>query len=162
MNSNRRCFSKPRYYYEASFEGSARLETFWLKFILIISILGLALYFSNKALRKWLKVEKKSMFSYNHVNDTHRKIDWTIRISFMLLLIISLFINIERIHLEPLWYLQTYTIMFVFIIVTETARAVMEKRYAENKNDYLFTLFQLGFIIVFSLSLFFTNFFWLL
>lgn len=137
------------------------MDTFWLKFILIISMLGLALYFSNKALRKWLQVEKKSMFSYHHVNETHRKIDWTIRISFMLLLIISVFINVERIPLEPLWYFQTHIIMFVFIIVLETARAIMEKRYAENKNDYLFTLSQLGIIVVFSLTLFLTNFFWL-
>jgi hypothetical protein len=76
----------------------------------------------------------------------------------MLLLIISLFINIERIPVEPLWYLQTHIIMFVFIIVKETARTIMEKRYAENKNDYLFTLFQLGIIVAFSLSLFLTNF----
>ena len=79
----------------------------------------------------------------------------------MLLLIISVFINVERIPLEPLWYFQTHIIMFVFIIVLETARAIMEKRYAENKNDYLFTLSQLGIIVVFSLTLFLTNFFWL-
>ncbi|PFG12205.1 DUF4181 domain-containing protein [Bacillus sp. es.036] len=138
------------------------METFWVTVILVLSTFGLGLYYLKKALRKWLKVEKKSMFSYNHVNDTHRKLDWTIRISFMLLLISGLFINIERIPLEPLWYLQTHIIMFGFIIVTETVRAIMEKRYAENKNDYLFTLFQLGVIVVFLLSLFLTNFFWLL
>ncbi|WP_273833944.1 DUF4181 domain-containing protein [Guptibacillus sedimenti] len=138
------------------------METFWITVILVLSAFCLGLYYLNKALRKWLKVEKKSMFSYNHVNGTHRKIDWAIRISFMLLLISSLFINIERIPLEPLWYLQTHIIMFVFIIVLETARAIMEKLYAENKNDYLFTLFQLGIIVAFLLSLFRTNFFWLL
>lgn len=138
------------------------MEGFWFTIILVLSAFGLALYYLNKALRKWLKVEKKSMFSYNHVNETHRKVDWTIRISFMLLLISSLFINIERIPLEPLWYLQAHIIVFGFIVATETARAIMEKLYAENKNDYLFTLLQLGVIVVFLLSLLLTNFFWLL
>ena len=80
----------------------------------------------------------------------------------MLLLIVSLVINLERIPQDPLWYLQTHIILFAFIVISETVTAIMEKRYAENKNDYLFTLFQLGVIVTSSLVLYFTDFFGLI
>ena len=42
--------------------------------ILVLSVLGLLLFFINKVLRNWLNVEKKKMFSYAHVNDKHKKL----------------------------------------------------------------------------------------
>ncbi|WP_273851956.1 DUF4181 domain-containing protein [Guptibacillus spartinae] len=138
------------------------METFWLKLIFILFLLWAILHYSNKGLRKWLQVDKRKMFSYHHVNARHRRIDWTIRIGVMLLLIVSLVINLERIPQDPLWYLQTHIILFAFIVISETVTAIMEKRYAENKHDYLFTLFQLGVIVTSSLVLYFTDFFGLI
>ncbi|WP_226659016.1 DUF4181 domain-containing protein [Pseudalkalibacillus hwajinpoensis] len=138
------------------------MDTYWLKVILMLLLFWVALHYSNKGLRKWLQVDKKKMFSYHHVNATHRTIDGIIRICVMLLLIISLFINIERNPQEPLWYLQTHIILFAYIVVSETVTVIMEKRYAVNKNDYLFTLFELVIIVIFSLLLYFTNFFGLI
>lgn len=110
---------------------------------------------------KWLKVEKKKFFSYNHVNTKHKKIDWIIRITFLLLLIISTTINIMRLQkgLEKIWYLETYVILFIFIIVTETARALMERRYAKDRNDYKYTIVQLVFISILLFLTYSTNFF---
>jgi hypothetical protein len=138
------------------------LDSVFLKFILILVIYGLLIYSFNKVLRKWLKVEKKKMFSYNHLNNRHKKIDWTIRIAFLVILIISLVIRAIRINLESIWFLETYVLVFVFIIVSETARAIMEWKYAENRNDYIFTTIQLVFISILLLLTFTTNFFGLI
>ncbi|WP_233549493.1 DUF4181 domain-containing protein [Lysinibacillus yapensis] len=132
---------------------------FLAKLILMLSIFGLFLFLINKFLRKWLNVEKKKLFSYNHVNDKHKKIDWTIRIIFIFFLFISLFININRDPLKRIWFLETHILLFVFIIVSETVRVIMEKRYAENKNDYIFSAIQLVIISIFLLSVFSTDIF---
>nr|WP_255731303.1 DUF4181 domain-containing protein [Solibacillus sp. MA9] len=124
-----------------------------------MSIFGLFLFLINKFLRKWLNVKKKKLFSYNHVNDKHKKIDWTIRIIFIFFLFISFFINVNRDPLEHIWFLETHILMFVFIIVSEIVRVIMEKRYAENKNDYIFSAIQLVVISIFLLSVFSTDFY---
>lgn len=63
----------------------------FLKLVLVLSVFGLLLFLINKLLRTWLNVEKKKVFSYNHVNDKHKKIDWTIRIIFIFILFIGFF-----------------------------------------------------------------------
>ncbi|MGE7981529.1 DUF4181 domain-containing protein [Solibacillus sp. NPDC093137] len=130
--------------------------------ILISSIFGLVLFFINKFLRKWLNVEKKEFFSYNHVNEQHKKIDWAIRITFIVFVLFGFFINVNRDPSKHIWFLQTHILMFGFIVVTELVRIVMEKRYAKNKNDYIFTAVQLGVISLFLLAVFSTDFFGLL
>lgn len=129
------------------------------KLILVLSTFGLFLFLINKFLRKWLNVEKKKLFSYDYVNDKHKKIDWTIRIIFIFFLSISVFINVNREPLKHIWFLETHILLFVVIIVTEIVRVIMEKRYADNKNDYIFSTIQLIVISIFLLSVFSTDFF---
>ncbi|MGM0890070.1 MAG: DUF4181 domain-containing protein [Bacillota bacterium] len=138
------------------------MESVFVKLILVLSIFGLFLFFINKVLRKWLNVEKKKLFSYGHVNDKHKKIDWTIRIICIVFLSIGFFTNVKRDPLEHIWFLETHILLFVFIIASETARVIMEKRYAENRNDYIFSTIQLVIISIFLLSVFTTDFFGLL
>ncbi len=132
---------------------------FWMKLILLLLGLSLIIYLFNKAMRKWLKVEKKKWFSYNHLNDTHMKVDWTIRISCVIALIIGFFMNVTREPSENIWYLETHFLVLPFLILSEIVRAVMEKKHAENKNDYLFTISQLVFLSIVFLSIFTTDFF---
>lgn len=131
----------------------------FLKLVLVLSVFGLLLFLINKLLRTWLNVEKKKVFSYNHVNDKHKKIDWTIRIIFIFILFIGFFININRDPLKPIWFLEVHILLFAFIFVSEIVRAMMEKRYAENKNDYIFTVLQLVTILVCLLLMYSTDFF---
>lgn len=130
--------------------------------ILISAIFGLVLFFMNKFLRKWLNVEKKEFFSNHFVNEKHKKIDWTIRISFIVLILFVFFINVSGNPLQHIWFLQPYILLFGLVIVTELVRIVMEKRYAANKNDYIFTAVQLVVISLFLLAVFSTDFFELL
>ena len=138
------------------------MESIFLKLIVVLSIFGLFLFFINKALRKWLNVEKRKIFSYGHVNEKHKKIDLAIRIVFIAMMIMGIFINITRDPLDRIWYLETYNLLFGCIFITEIVRVMMEKRYAENKNDYIFTAIQLVILAIFLLIVFSTDFFGLL
>lgn len=138
------------------------MENVLTNLILISSIFGIVLFFINKLLRKWLNVEKKEFFSNHFVNEKHKKIDRTIRISFIVLILFVFFTNVSGNPLKHIWFLQPYILLFGLVIVTELVRIVMEKRYAANKNDYIFTAVQLVVISLFLLAVFSTDFFELL
>ena len=125
---------------------------FFAHLFLIVSIYGICLFLINKFTSKWLNVKKKKLFSYDYVNDKHKKIDWIIRITFVFFIIIGGFINISRDSLNPLWSLQAPILIFASIIVSEIVRIIMEKIYSENKNDYIFTAIQLVVTSIFFLS----------
>ena len=122
------------------------------RLMLMVSIYGICLFLINNFTSKWLKVKKKKFFSYDYVNDKHKKIDWIIRITFVSFIIIGGFININRDSLNTLWSLQAAILIFASIIVSEIVRIIMEKIYSENKNDYIFTAIQLVVTSIFLLS----------
>lgn len=122
------------------------------RLILMVFIYGICLFLINKFTSKRLNVKKKKFFSYDYVNDKHKKIDWIIRITFVFFIIIGGFINISRDSLNTLWSLQAAILIFASIIVSEIVRIIMEKIYSENKNEYIFTAIQLVVTSIFLLS----------
>ncbi|MDN4492982.1 DUF4181 domain-containing protein [Ureibacillus aquaedulcis] len=133
-----------------------------MNLILVLSIFGLFLFFINKPLRKRLRVEKKKMFSYSHVNEKHKKIDWAIRILFIVFILVDFFLNVTSDPLEHIWFLESHVLVFALIFITEIVRIIMEKKYAENRNDYIFTTIQLVILASFVIFIFSTDFFGLL
>ncbi|EFV75544.1 MULTISPECIES: DUF4181 domain-containing protein [Cytobacillus] len=135
---------------------------FWPKLLLLITIVGVLIYSFELGLRKWLKVEKKKFFSYNHINDKHKKVDWTIRIGFLVTLLTGYVINMKRYPMEFIWYLEPAVLLIVFIVLSETARAFMEWKFAENRKAYLVTIFHLAFVLFLLFIVIKTDFFWML
>ncbi|WP_124053402.1 DUF4181 domain-containing protein [Priestia endophytica] len=135
---------------------------FGLKFISLLAIILLLWVSFNTIMRKWLKVERKKLFSYNHVNEKHKKIDWTIRIITIASILIGFIINISRDSTDWFWFLQSWVVLFIFIVISETVRAVMERKYAKNPNTYKLTISELLFVIILFFILFKTDFFGLL
>lgn len=131
---------------------------FWLDLFLMLTILLLLLVSFNAIMRKLLKVEKKKLFSYNYVNEKHSKIDWTIRIIIIVILLIGTYVNNTRDRMDWIWFFEPWYIMMVFIVATEVSRAIMEFKYAENRNAYKLTISQLVFIVIIFLSLYLSNF----
>ena len=134
-------------------------STFWLKLIFMIVIILLFFIIFELIMRKWLKVEKKKRFSHNHVNDKHSKIDWSIRIIFIVFIILGSILNANRDDTERIWVLEPWHLLLGLIILSEAVRALMEWKYADNKNAYIFTLSQLVFGILLVISILRTNFF---
>jgi hypothetical protein len=69
------------------------------------------------------------------------------------------FINVQNDFSDSYWLLESYFLLFLFIILSEITTAIMEWKYVKNKNAYLFTIFQLLFIVAFMLIMFATDFF---
>lgn len=139
--------------------GEYYFESNWLKLLIFLTIVFVLLYLFHVLMRRWLKVEEKKLFSYNHVNDKHKKIDWTFRITTILLLILGWILYRIAENPHQYWFLQPWYIITFFIIVSETVRAFMEWKYAENRNTYKLTLFDLVFFLLLLLILLWTDFF---
>lgn len=120
---------------------------FWTKLFLVLGMLILSIYGFNAVMRRYLNVEKPNFFSYNHVNEKHKNIDWTIRNSFIIILIISSFF-VRGNSDGTLWYLEMRFLMPVFLVTIEVVRAYMEWKYAENPNQYILTISQLVVILI--------------
>lgn len=132
---------------------------FWLKLFIILGVFLLLLFLFHTVMRKLLKIEKVKFFSNNYVNEKHKKIDWKIRITFIIVLLIGFIINIIRGPVDKFWFFEPYFLLFLSIIASESARAYMEWKYQTNRNAYIFTISQLVFIVILMVSLFTTNFF---
>ena len=116
------------------------LILFLIALVLVISIFGFVI-------RKLLGVERKKWFSYNHLNDRHKKIDWSVRIIFTILFLISSYYMIDNDTVGFPWYFETWFILIVFLIMSEMLRALMEWKYAENKRDFVATIAEMMFMI---------------
>ncbi|WP_425454723.1 DUF4181 domain-containing protein [Falsibacillus pallidus] len=116
----------------------------------------------HMVMRKILKVEKESWFSNDYVNEGHKKIDRTIRISCLVLIFVQFIIQAEYGFFNLAWYLKIPYPVILYLIVSEITKVVMEKKYAENKNKYLVTTFQLLFNYILICTLIATRVFgWL-
>ncbi|MEY9972200.1 cation transport ATPase [Lysinibacillus sp. RC46] len=125
---------------------------FLITLVLVISIFGFAI-------RKLLGVERKKWFSYNHINERHKKLDWSVRIIFMSLFLISSYYMIGNDTLGIPWYFETWFILIVFFITSEILRAFMEWKYAENKRDFVATIAEMVLMISIGFLTITTDFF---
>nr|WP_280174028.1 DUF4181 domain-containing protein [Gracilibacillus kekensis] len=108
-------------------------------------------------MRKRLQVEKRNIFSYNHVNKKHEWVDWTIRIIFCLIMLFLFALRVAYYPHEGDWGEELFSISIAFVIVSEMARAMMEWKYKENKNEAIFTISQLAFGLILLSTLLLTN-----
>lgn len=135
---------------------------FWWKWMLMMATVILSVIAFNAVMRKVLNVERQKFFSYNHINEKHKKVDWTIRLSTVALLIVGFAINSTRNPTEWFWFFQPWNILLLFLISSQTAKAIMERRYAENRNRYKVTISESVFIMFIFLTLYLTDFWGLL
>ena len=119
-------------------------ENFWVNMCIFLVVTVGSIVLFNALMRKLLKVEKRKFFSYNFVNDLHKKGEWTIRISFIIILIVIAFAYKNSLFVS-------ITLLTLFVSLT-IFRAIIEKKYAENPKEYLYTLSETGFALVTSLT----------
>lgn len=134
-------------------------SSFWLKLLFLIAVLSLAIFLFNALMRKLLSVKRPKAFSHNHLNDTHKRIDWSIRILFIFLMLIGVFVNASRFEEESYFFLQPYVLLVVLVFITETIRTVLERKYAKNPNAYLYTVSQMVFAFILIIVVLSTDFF---
>ncbi|ATP41993.1 hypothetical protein CSE16_19315 [Solibacillus sp. R5-41] len=130
--------------------------------LILLLVLFLVFWIFGIVIRKLLGVEKRKSFSYNHVNDRHKKLDWSVRIIFLILLLFSNYYTIYNKVIGTYWYIEPWFVLIIFILISELLRAFMEWKYAENKRDFIATIAELLFIITFLFLLIITDFLGLL
>lgn len=120
----------------------------WLKIGLSLVILFVLMAVVKSALRKVFKIEKEKTewFSYNHVNKTHKKVDWLVR---MLSSIVLIFISYLVIFKE--YSIILYIIPVVLLLVIDYAvRAFFEWNYSDHPKQAILTI---GEMVVFATAL---------
>ena len=129
-------------------------------FILLLLLMSGILFACNFFMRKLFKVKGKKWFSYNHINRVHMKIDWMIRIAFILTLIGIASYRISKGSAEMLWYFREVWLVFLlFIFISEAVRAFMEWKYEANRKAYMLTICKMALIMILSISVVTVNFF---
>lgn len=120
-------------------------EGFWVKMLIFLVVTLVSIILFNAMMRKVLNVERRKFFSYNFVNALHKKGEWTIRISFIITIIV-----IGVVYQKSLYISIT---LLALVISLAVFRAIIEKKYAENPKAYLYTLSEMGFALVSSITL---------
>lgn len=129
----------------------------WGKIVLLIVAMFVLMFIFNRIMLKLLKVEKKKMFSYNHVNGLHKKNDWILRIAFIIVIIIFNMRQFESPELaNSPWYFLG--VLIIYFVLDELVRAFMEWKYATNRKDYIYTLSEMLFMIIVIFAFAQTNF----
>lgn len=129
------------------------------KLIVFLISLVLVLIIFNYTVRKLLGVDRKTWFSYNHINERHKKLDWTVRITFLIILFFIYLYTVSNIELITSWYFNPGFLVFIFLIISELLRAFMEWKYVENKKVFIATIIELCFAISIIILMIETNFF---
>ncbi|GAA0607055.1 hypothetical protein GCM10009001_25430 [Virgibacillus siamensis] len=110
--------------------------------------LVLVIFVFNTVMRKVLHVERKKFFSSGHINETHKKADWSLRIVYIILVLVSIIVFSSNYQLMKYSAQVSMILTVIFLNLGEVLRAIMEFKYKKGKNDYLLTINQLIFGLV--------------
>ncbi len=131
---------------------------FWLKFCLIAVVGFLLSLFVKFLLKKILKLEnvRKKFFSYNHINELHRKVDMRVRtISAIFLSILALF---------AIYYSEGFALLYligviIILFVDFTVRVFFEVKYSEYPKQAILSLADMVVILTVIIVMFYSQLF---
>lgn len=143
-------------------KGGFDLNHFYLKLVALLAVFYIVLYSTEYVARKLLKTERKRFWSNQYVNDKHRKIEWILKGMLMVGLVVLGIVYLSKETTMESWFTFYLSYMLFTTIVIEIARAYMEKKYAQSKNQYIVTLIEMAVLSSFLLSIIATDLFgWL-
>jgi len=120
----------------------------WLNFILIVLVTFTLIAAVRIILRKSFNIEKvkRNFFSYNHINNLHKKLDWMIRITTAIVLIVCLYLIVFGDF--------SINLFLIALIITSgieyAISAFFEWRHSENPKESIITISEM-FIVIFVL-----------
>lgn len=119
---------------------------FWLNILFMVIIVSSIMYLAKWFLRKLFNIKKtkKKLFSYNHINKWHARIDWGMRIVTVIVNFILIFlISYERISILSISLVLVLIILSDFFI-----RAFFEWKYIDNPKEAILTLSDMVILLV--------------
>ncbi|MFP3919841.1 DUF4181 domain-containing protein [Lysinibacillus telephonicus] len=87
-----------------------------------------------------IEKEKKKLFSYNHINELHKKVDWGIRISSSIILILLVFYSIE---IQEYPAILSLIVLVIFTTIDFAVKAFFEWRYSDNPKQSILTISEM-------------------
>ena len=112
-----------------------------LRMILTAVLIILAIALFSLVIRRMMGVRQRKWFSYDHINERHRKLEWRVRIGFIIIILLNTVIVFATGAVEdPPWYMEVWWLIFVFVVVTELLRAYMEYRFVDDRKAMAATL----------------------
>ncbi|HSJ39259.1 MAG TPA: DUF4181 domain-containing protein [Planococcus sp. (in: firmicutes)] len=107
---------------------------------------AIIIFLVNLFLRKLFDVEKRTFIKPGYVNERHEKVEYRLGI-IAAILVGAVTIGSGMKSLNPVYA----TLAMGFLITLY--RAYMEKKYAENQNEHMYTLLEFTLILLLVLSL---------
>lgn len=118
---------------------------FLLKLAIISLIFLLFIWLLQFTLSKAFNIEKrKSKFSYNHVNKTHRRLDWLIRIMSMLCLLYFVYLIFYRDSSITLFFIG----LIIFTILSDSVRAYFEWKHSSHPKHSILTISEMLVLVI--------------
>ncbi|MFS0749302.1 DUF4181 domain-containing protein [Oceanobacillus sp. 1P07AA] len=114
------------------------LGNVWLDIAVFVGIILVLHFVFSKLMRRLLKVKKRKAFSYNNVNEQHKKVDKIIRMVVIILTSITLAIYYFP-EIKP-GFPVLLIIAMLLQLIPELYRVYMEKKYQSHLNNYKYTL----------------------
>ncbi|WP_226673403.1 DUF4181 domain-containing protein [Rossellomorea aquimaris] len=114
---------------------------FWVKFISIAIMIFVLISTVKYVLRKFLKLEKvkRNPFSYNHINETHRKVDKWLRVFTALTVMILALLMINNKDFTNVYLLGVVALFGLDYAV----RAFFEIKYSEYPKQAILTIAEM-------------------
>jgi Domain of unknown function (DUF4181) len=114
---------------------------FWIKFSLIVIVVFALISIVKLILRRIFNIEKvkKDLFSYNHINALHGKIDKWIRITTAVTLIGFSWVLVYN---KGIIYLYLFVVVF-FLVLDYGVRAFFEWKHSEYPKQAILTLAEM-------------------
>lgn len=135
---------------------------FLWRLLLIMLIFGVLYGGSTYVIREYFKVDHLSWWSYNHINNEHKRFDWALRRIAIVLIIIGSIVNLSRDIENELWFFQPWIIVFAMSVLGQFLRAYMEKKYIENEKYYKASVAEAFVLLIVLFITYQTNFYGLL
>ena len=109
----------------------------WSELIIILLIVIFLIIIIPAIIRYKMGADKNKWFSYNHINKFHKKVDWTLRIIFLISILVSAVLPNEQPLLLPL-------ISSFFVLSQIIVQSYVEWRFSDNRKNFKVTLIQFG------------------
>lgn len=119
---------------------------FGLKFALFLVGAAIIIFLVNLFLWKTLKVEKRKFMNPVYVNERHKKVEYRL----------GLIVGVGAIVVSLANGMNSLTALYTPLAAAFTVtmyRAYMEKKYAENPNEHIYTLLEFVLIVLLVVSL---------
>lgn len=121
----------------------------WLDLIIYLLIFIVLIYVFDRIMIRVLGIPKTEKKLYDHAKMAHRKVDWILRLVFIIMIILGAIININRDPLPAIFILEPFSLLFILIYVSELCKAYFQWKYERERNTYKASLYRLLLVTIF-------------